>query len=429
MMPRIVNVTSLATEGGMSLSLDVKKNTSATPDPDDTQTPEHSSKAESHETRLSEDILSEERAKTSCGEGKNTMDSTQAFFGNKDNSFPQILNVTSVKDSPESFAKKLGIGEFVGSQERRKQTDQGGERPKSKDSSFRKLPVKDLKDSRIEMELRKAASAIEEADLDSSELLGSIEENDDTDETLTSLLNEIAFLNQQLNDDASGMSELPTSMSSDFSSGDSETRRGAASDLTVADGSSFQFGPLGGSFKDLGVVRESSGSISPLLLHLEDDDLTDGERNSAEASAEADMLKIVIGSGTKDPLASLSVTGSGNGKTLDSLAAETATVSPPILQMKTNQEAGNSDTLWRPMPKLAPLGLKVTNLPVDSEGQSTKVMPLLAPVVAKLAPIGLKTTLSITGQEGQDSKAMPTLAPVVAKSNSTETLPSNSSDK
>ncbi|XP_067414042.1 MAX gene-associated protein isoform X2 [Emydura macquarii macquarii] len=430
MMPKIVNVTSLAAEGGMNLNLNRNKNSNIIPGAG-AQTSEPSLKTGHHENRQSEDILSEEKTKASpldsCGDGRSATGPTQIFLENKDDSFPQTRNVPSVKDSSESFAKKPCMGEFVGNQGRRKETDQGGERLKPKDSPFRKLQVKDLKDSRIEMELRKVASAIEEAELDPSELLGSIEESDDTDETLTSLLNEIAFLNQQLNDDTSGMSELPSSLSSDFSPEDSETRRGAASDLAAADGSSFQFGHLGSSFKALSKVRESSGSISPLLLHLEDDDLTEGERNSAEPSSQADILKIVIGSEMKDPLASLSVSGGGSGKTLDPLA-ETS-VSPPILQMKTNLEAGNTDTLWRPMPKLAPLGLKIANLPLDSEGQSTKVMPVLAPVVAKLAPVGLKTKLPAADQEVQDSKIMPTLASVVAKLNSIGTLPSNSAGK
>ncbi|XP_077674974.1 MAX gene-associated protein isoform X5 [Eretmochelys imbricata] len=430
MMPKIVNVTSLAAEGGVNLNLNRNKNSHVTPGAG-AKTSEPSLKAGPHESRRNEDILSEEKNKASpgdsCGDGRSATGPTQIFLENKDNSFPQIRNVPSVKDSSESFAKKSCIGEFLGSQGRRKETDQGGERLKPKDSPFRKLKVKDLKDSRIEMELRKVASAIEEAELDPSELLGSIEESDDTDETLTSLLNEIAFLNQQLNDDTSGMSELPSTLSSDFSPEDSETRRGTASELTTAAGASFQFGHLGSSFKGLSEVRESSGSISPLLLHLEDDDLTDGERNSAEPSSQADILKIVIGSEMKDPLANLSVTGGGSGKTLDPLAE--INVSPPILQMKTNLEAGNTDTLWRPMPKLAPLGLKVANLPLDSEGQSTKVMPVLAPVVAKLAPVGLKTKLPATDLEGQDSKIMPTLASVVAKLNSIGTLPSNSAGK
>ncbi|XP_038261034.1 MAX gene-associated protein isoform X6 [Dermochelys coriacea] len=430
MMPKIVNVTSLAAEGGVNLNLNRNKNSHVTPGAG-AQTSEPSLKAGPHESRRNEDILSEDKNKASpgdsCGDGRSATGPTQIFLENKDSSFPQIRNVPSVKDSSESFAKKSCIGEFLGSQGRRKETDQGGERLKPKDSPFRKLQVKDLKDSRIEMELRKVASAIEEAELDPSELLGSIEENDDTDETLTSLLNEIAFLNQQLNDDTSGMSELPSTLSSDFSPEDSETRRGTASELTTAAGASFQFGHLGSSFKGLSEVRESSGSISPLLLHLEDDDLTDGERNSAEPSSQADILKIVIGSEMKDPLANLSVTGGGSGKTLDPLAE--INVSPPILQMKTNLEAGNTDTRWRPMPKLAPLGLKVANLPLDSEGQSTKVMPVLAPVVAKLAPVGLKTKLPASDLEGQDSKIMPTLASVVTKLNSIGTLPSNSAGK
>ncbi|XP_035395280.1 MAX gene-associated protein isoform X5 [Cygnus atratus] len=422
MMPRIVNVTSLAAEGSMNLNPNRNKNSNTTTAAA-TQASEKSLVVAPLESRKSDSILSEEKAKQcpgdSGGDGRSTTGTAKGFFENKDG-FPQIRNVSCTKERPESFGKKLCIGEFVGSQARKKDSDPGGERLKMKELPFRKLQ---LKDSRIEMELRKVASAMEEAELDTGELLSSIEESDDTDETLTSLLNEIAFLNQQLNDDASGMSELPSTLNSDFSHGDAEGRRGTASDLSTADGSSFQFGHLGGSFKDLSEVPEGGGSLSPLLLHLEDDDITDGDKNSGEPSSEADVLKIVIGAEMKDPLPNLSITSGGNGKT-----AESTSVTPPVLQMKTNPEASNADTLWRPMPKLAPLGLKVASLPVDSEGQSTKVMPLLAPIVAKLAPTGVKTS-SATVQEGQDSKVMPALAPVGTKFSSTGTLPSNSAGK
>uniref|UniRef100_A0A672TML1 MAX gene-associated protein n=1 Tax=Strigops habroptila TaxID=2489341 RepID=A0A672TML1_STRHB len=426
MMPKIVNVTSLAAEGSTNLNLNSNKsfNTTAATG---TQASEKSVAA-SVESRKSESILSEEKAKPcpgdSGGDGRNTTVPTKVFLENKDG-FPQLRNVSCTKEPPESFSKKLCIGEFVGSQARRKDGDPGGERLKPKELPFRKLQIKD---SRIEMELRKVASAMEEAELDASELLSSIEESDDTDETLTSLLNEIAFLNQQLNDDASAMSELPSTLNSDFSHEDAEARRGTSGDLTAAGGSSFQFGHLGGSFKDLAEVPEGGGSISPLLLHLEDDDLTDGDKNSGEPSSEADVLKIVIGAEMKDPLPNLAVTSGGNDKTVTTLA-ETTNVSPPVLQMKTNPEASNADALWRPMPKLAPLGLKVASLPVDSEGQSNKVMPLLAPVVAKLAPSGVKASLPATVQEGQDNKVMPTLAPVVTKLSTTGTLPPNSAGK
>lgn len=427
MMPRIVNVTSLAAEAGMNLNLNQNKNSNATAAAG-TPASEQSLAVAPLETMNSDNILSEEKAKPCLGDsggaGRNTTGPTKVYFENKD-VLPQLWNVSCTKEPPESFSKKLCIGEFVGSQTRRKDGDSGGERLKSKELSFRKLQIKD---SRIEMELRKVASAMEEADLDTSEILSSIEEGDDTDETLTSLLNEIAFLNQQLNDDASAMSELPAALSSDFSHKDAEARRGTASELSAADGSSFQFGHLGGSFKDLSDVPEGGGSLSPLLLHLEDDDLSDGDKNSGEPSSEADVLKIVIGTEMKNPLSNSSVTSGGNGKTVTTLS-DAANVTPPVLQMKTNPEASNADTSWRPMPKLAPLGLKVASLPVDSEGQSNKVMPLLAPVVAKLAPSGVKNSLPATLQEGQDNKVMPTLAPVVVKVNTTGTMPSNSAGK
>ncbi|KAM6445683.1 MAX gene-associated protein isoform 4-T4 [Rhynochetos jubatus] len=427
MMPKIVNVTSLAAEGSASLSLNKNKGSNVTTAAG-AQASEKSLVVAPLESRKSDSILSEENAKQ-CpgdggGDGRNTTGPTKLFFENKD-VFPQLWNTSSTKEAPEAFSKKLCIGEFVGNQARRKDGDTGGEKLKSKELPFRKLQIKD---SRIEMELRKVASAMEEAELDANELLSSIEDSDDTDETLTSLLNEIAFLNQQLNDDASAMSELPGTLNSDFSHEDAEARRGTASDLTAADGSSFQFGHLGGGFKDLSEAPEGGGSISPLLLHLEDDDLTDGDKNSGEPSSEADVLKIVIGAEMKDPLPNLSATGGGNEKTIPALA-ETTGMTPPVLQMKTNPEASGADTLWRPMPKLAPLGLKAASLPADSEGQSNKVMPLLAPVVSKLAPSGVKTSLPATVQEGQDNKAMPTLAPVVTKPNTTGTSPSSSAGK
>ncbi|KAM4779312.1 MAX gene-associated protein isoform 5-T7 [Cyanocitta cristata] len=427
MMPKIVNVTSLAAEASMNLNPNRNKNSNVTAAAS-TPASEQSLAVVPLEPMKSDSVLSEEKAKPCLGDsgtdGRNTTGPTKVFFEHKDG-LPQLWNVPCKKEPSESFSKQLCIGEFVGSQARRKDGDSGGERLKCKELSFRKLQIKD---SRIEMELRKVASAMEEADLDTSEILSSIEESDDMDETLTSLLNEIAFLNQQLNDDASAMPELPSALSSDFSRKDAEARRGTSSDLSSADGSSFQFGHLGGSFKDLSEVPEGGGSLSPLLLHLEDDDLNDGDKNSGEPSSEADVLKIVIGTEVKKPLSNLSITSGGNGKTVTALS-DAANVTPPVLQMKTNPEASNADTSWRPMPKLAPLGLKVASLPVDSEGQSNKVMPLLAPVVAKVAPSGVKNSLPATLQEGQDNKVMPALAPVVAKLNATGTLPSNSAGK
>ncbi|XP_040413672.1 MAX gene-associated protein isoform X28 [Cygnus olor] len=167
MMPRIVNVTSLAAEGSMNLNPNRNKNSNTTTAAA-TQASEKSLVVAPLESRKSDSILSEEKAKQcpgdSGGDGRSTTGTAKGFFENKDG-FPQIRNVSCTKERPESFGKKLCIGEFVGSQARKKDSDPGGERLKMKELPFRKLQ---LKDSRIEMELRKVASAMEEAELDTA---------------------------------------------------------------------------------------------------------------------------------------------------------------------------------------------------------------------------------------------------------------------
>nr|XP_028579276.1 MAX gene-associated protein-like isoform X3 [Podarcis muralis] len=399
MMPRIVNVTSLATEEDTNLNLDANKNPDVTLDTD-SQTPESSLQVVSHKTT---DLRSPEEAEPSSVKGRGTTGAVHDSLKQKEN-FPQITNVSSLKASPEPLATKPE--ELAGNQARLKQMNKGSDGQKSKESSFQKLQINEPNDSGIEMELQKVASAIHEPALDASDLMG-IEETDDTDETLTSLLNEIAFLNQQLNDDASDISELPNSLSSGFTLGDMESRRQS----TTAEGSPFPFGAMSGSFKDLSIVQESSDSITPLLLHLDDDDLPDGNKNSGDPSSDSDALKIMLGSEAKDPNPDHSAANScGSGKTEQS-AAKTRSVSPPILQMKTNLEAGKADLAWRPMPKLAPLGLKAANFPLESEGQNTKVMPSLAPVASK----EIKTAQPVTSPS-QDGNETLTLAPEAAES-------------
>lgn len=407
LMPRIVNVTSLATEEDKNLDLDVNENPHITTDAS-SQASEPSLPVAPQETR---NIQSVKKAEASCGNEGEATETTEQLHRKKEIVFPQIVNVSSLKESPKSFATKHCIGQLAQSQAKEKQTDRGGGKQQSKDSLFQELQVKEAKALEIEMELQKVASSIHEAAPDSSDLMD-IEDNDDTDETLTSLLNEIAFLNQQLNDDASDVSELPNSLSSCFSPGDMESHRESA----TADGSPFQLGPLGGSFKDFSIARESSNSITPLLLHLDDDELPNGNRNSRELSSESDALKIMLNSETKHPDPRLSAVSSGeSGKRMERLSAKTTQVSPPVLQMKTNLEAGNTDASWRPMPKLAPLGLKAASFSLESEGQNTKMMPVLAPVAAKTSSTEMKTAQPVTSPS-QDNKTMPTLAPVVTKS-------------
>ncbi|XP_053449472.1 MAX gene-associated protein isoform X3 [Nycticebus coucang] len=418
MMPRIVNVTSLATDGGL-VGMGGNKYTHEVPDG---KPPDHLTDTIRNENNSLEDsgILS---SRGNHRDSRKTLGPTQVFLANKDSGFPQIVDVSSMQETQEFLPKKIS-GDVRGIQYKWKENESRGERMKSKESSFHKLKMKDLKDSNIEMELRKVTSAIEEAALDSGELLTNMEDEDDTDDTLTSLLNEIAFLNQQLNDDSvAELAELPSTVDTEFPG---DARRAFISKLAPGNSTSFQVDHLGTGLKELPDVQEESDSISPLLLHLEDDDFSENEKQLVEPSSEPDVLKIVIDPEIKDSLLSHRKT-SDEGKSTSDLPAESENVSsPPILHMRTGLENSSStDTLWRPMPKLAPLGLKVANPSSDGDGQSLKVMPCLAPIAAKVGSVGHKISLTGNDQEGRESKVMPTLAPVVAKLGSSGASPSS----
>ncbi|XP_030887434.1 MAX gene-associated protein isoform X6 [Leptonychotes weddellii] len=416
MMPRIVNVTSLATEGGL-VDMGGSKYPHEVPD----------GKPSDHlkSTIRNEDNSFEDSGRISSRsnhrDGRMALGPTPVFLANKDSGFPQIVDVSSMQEAQEFLPKKIS-GEMRGIQYKWKECESRREKLKPKESAFHKLKMKDLKDSSIEMELRKVASAIEEAALDPSELLTNMEDEDDTDETLTSLLNEIAFLNQQLNDDSVSLAELPSSMDTEFTG---DARRAFISKLPPGNRTTFQVGHLGTGLKELPDVQGESDSVSPLLLHLEDDDFSENEKQLAEPASEPDVLKIVIDSEIKDSLLSHRKASDG-GKSTSGVPAEPESVSsPPVLHMKAGLENSSTDTLWRPMPKLAPLGLKVANPSSDADGQSLKVMPSLAPVAAKVGLVGHKVNLTGNDQECRESKVMPTLAPVVAKLGNSGASPSS----
>ncbi|XP_060227604.1 MAX gene-associated protein isoform X2 [Meriones unguiculatus] len=418
MMPRIVNVTSLAAEedlgdmGGSKYAHEVP----------DGKSLDHLRDIVGNDCSSLKDA-DRISSRGNHRDGRIALGTTQVFLANKDSGFPHVVDMSSMKAAQEFIPKKISR-DMRGRRYKWKECELRGERLKSKESPFHKLKMKDLKDSSIEMELRKVASAIEEAALDPSELMTNMEDEDDTDETLTSLLNEIAFLNQQLNDD-SGLAEMPGSMDTEFPG---NSQQAFISKLAPGNRSAFQVGHLGTGVKELPDVQEENESISPLLLHLEDDDFSENEKQLGDTASEPDVLKIVIDSEIKDSLVSHRKSGDG-GHSTSGLRARTENVSsPPILHMKTSPENSNTDTLWRPMPKLAPLGLKVANPPSDSDGQSLKVMPSLAPIAAKVGSVGHKMNLTGSDQEGRESKVMPTLAPVVAKLGNSG-VPSNFSGK
>ncbi|XP_049755663.1 MAX gene-associated protein isoform X9 [Elephas maximus indicus] len=416
MMPRIVNVTSLATEEGLVDMSDSKYPHEVA----DSKPPDHLK-----DTIRNEDSSVDDSGRISSRgshrDGRMALSPTQVFLANKDSGFPQIIDVSSVQEAQELLPKKVS-GDTRGIQHKWKENESRGGRLKPRESPLHKLKMKDLKDSSVEMELRKVASAIEEAALDPSELLTNMEDEDDTDETLTSLLNEIAFLNQQLNDDSVGLAELPSPVGAEFPG---DARRAFISKLPPGNRGTFQVDHLGTGLKELPDVQGGSDPISPLLLHLEEDDLSENEKQLTEPASEADVLKIVIDPEVKDSVLSHRKASDGS-KNTSSLPAEPECVSsPPLLHMKTGLENSSTDTLWRPMPKLAPLGLKVANPSSDADGQSLKVMPCLAPVAAKIGSVGHKTNLTGNDQEGRESKVMPTLAPIVAKLGNSGASPSS----
>ncbi|XP_011353264.1 MAX gene-associated protein isoform X8 [Pteropus vampyrus] len=416
MMPRIVNVTSLATEGGL-VDMGGSKYSHEVPDG---KPPDHLKNIVRNEENSFEDS-GRISSRGNHRDGRMALGTTQVFLANKDSGFPQIVDVSSMQEAQEFLPQKIS-GDMRGNQYKWKESESRRERLKPKESPFNKLKMKDLKDSSIEMELRKVASAIEEAALDPSELLTNMEDEDDTDETLTSLLNEIAFLNQQLNDDSVSLAELPSAMDTEFPG---DARRAFISKLPPGHRATFQVGHLGTGLKELPDVQGESDSVSPLLLHLEDDDFSENEKQLTETASEPDVLKIVIDSEIKDSLLSHRKASDG-GKNTSGIPAEPESVSsPPILHMKAGLENSSTDTLWRPMPKLAPLGLKVANPSSDSDGQSLKVMPCLAPVAAKVGSVGHKINLTGNDQECRESKVMPTLAPVVAKLGNSGASPSS----
>ncbi|XP_053521728.1 MAX gene-associated protein isoform X7 [Artibeus jamaicensis] len=418
MMPRIVNVTSLATEGGL-VDMSGSKYSHEVPD---VKPPDHLKNTVRNEDNSFEDS-GRISSRGNHRDGRMALGPTQVFLGNKDSGFPQIVDVSSMQEAPEFLPKRISA-DMRGTQYKWKENESRRERLKPKESSFHKLKMKDLKDSSIEMELRKAASAIEEAALDPSELLTNVEDEDDTDETLTSLLNEIAFLNQQLNDDSVSLAELPSSMDTEFPG---DARQAFISKLPPGNRASFQVGHLETGLKELPDVQGESDSASPLLLHLEDDDFSENEKQISEPSCEPDVLKIVIDSEIKDSLLSSHRRVSDGGKSTSSVPVESDSVSsPPILHMKAGLENSSTETLWRPMPKLAPLGLKVANPSSDADGQSVKVMPCLAPVAAKAGSVGHKINLTGNDRECRENKVMPTLAPVVPKLGNSGSSPSSS---
>nr|XP_006008527.1 PREDICTED: MAX gene-associated protein isoform X1 [Latimeria chalumnae]XP_006008528.1 PREDICTED: MAX gene-associated protein isoform X1 [Latimeria chalumnae] len=402
MMPKIINVTSLAGEGAtLQLDGDIGGGSHPLPPPSALLTgsdKQKGSKADLHcqlreGSGLPGDSAEEDSGDNLVAELEKLKADAAALQELEESSLPHVLNVSSVQGDSESSPEKLSEGE-------RSAAKEGGlafgrkEQPAGKLQTREEMRLTaDREQLRVEA---KGLLQLDEVSMDTSELLAASSEGDNREETLMSLLNEIAFLNQQLNSDSSSLSTLPDHLGPDFSSGGFRSQRGSGDEIDMEpmdDTNPLQFGDLGEGLKGMSVGRASSGgSLSPLLLQLEEEELEVGDRQASDTSAESDILKIVIGSNTADL-----VTDPGTAKEdadAKSVTSETGTLavsSLPALHIKTNVGSSDAETgaPWKPMPRLAPLGLKAAGKPVPqqagqkNEPQSPKPMPRLASAVSK----------------------------------------------
>ncbi|XP_078515776.1 MAX gene-associated protein [Lissotriton helveticus] len=394
MMPKIVNVTSLADEPAVGLKLRLEKTPSSA-----STVVKASDTTLRYEANIGENMLGKlapfpgrgvlERCKIESSSYGTQY--AQVAITDRDLISKQVENLESTNKAPGNRLPDVKSLAVLHGEEKEIKVE--NEQSSMKDCQFLKLLSKDAKDL-MDVELKHGASSAEDVALHTTELMSAIEEHDDSDETLTSLLNEIAFLNQQLNNDTPDLSLSPKLSLVDSLTGEKEE--------TVENASSVQFS----SFREL----------------LEQSEFQAGEKQPGDPSS-GDTLNLV--GIQKKETSQLSIKDLSVSPRF--VADTTSASPPPILQKKTKQELGSADTVWRPMPKLAPLGLKVSNLPADQDGQANKVMPPLAPVTTKLGPLWTKAAVPVA-KPGQIKKIMPVLSSVVAKPNDSA-LPSTITDK
>ncbi|CAI9551639.1 unnamed protein product, partial [Staurois parvus] len=186
MMPKIINVTSLAEEAFSDLGQDIEFHTPATKAGTDTEVNILLAKETAASEPLTEpagrelsstENLPSHPVDTTEEKRSSGIDITQTSYS----SLPENLPLAKVSIvSPETSSKSEKA---------------------AKNASPLDNVLEDVRDSELELELKNLSSAIDEADLDPSELSDVMGVQEDSDETFSSLLNEIALLNQQLNND------------------------------------------------------------------------------------------------------------------------------------------------------------------------------------------------------------------------------------
>ncbi|XP_063296323.1 MAX gene-associated protein [Pelobates fuscus] len=359
MMPKIVNVTSLAKEASIiDLDTELQKHTAlinesskdnsnslltvaAAVNEDKTDQEIMLFNTKSDQEKSVKDAKPDHKAKTSSSPTPALLSGASLSVSEKQNSaqesFKQNLTVEDVNTSKEDFGV---INEKVEEQH---------------------FPVSNIKktekECNLDLAFKKVSSIVDNPELDPSELIDVI--GDHEDETLTSFLDEIAFLNQELNNDTDD-----TDSGSDFPGSETGTRS-STSKLLDVDASPYSFG----QFKELSGIKEKV-SLSPFFLQLEEGEIQDFAKKSEDTGAmtvETDAEKVTV-----PELAE---------KSFGIQEENNYALTPGKV---SKQESSSSYAWWRPMPKLAPLGLKAATLSADQRVLPSKAMPSLAPVAKRL---------------------------------------------
>ncbi|XP_073466888.1 MAX gene-associated protein [Aquarana catesbeiana] len=345
MMPRIVNVTSLAEDSSSDLYQDIMGfHTPTTKADTDTENNTLLAKKTAASDPLSDQAERDLSSAKQLPSTSHPVDTTEEKLSSD-------MNITqnSYSSLPENLPlAKVSIVNAEASSKSGKTT--------INDSSLDNV-LENVRDSELELELKKLSSAIEEADLEPSELSDVMADQEDSDETFSSLLNEIAFLNQQLNND-------PSEMGCDFPGSDTLSQESIGKS---ADGNSSPF--FFGKFKELSEPKEKNISLSPLFLQIDEGEIQESVKHSEEPG-----IVVFEDAANKEAMTEVGM----------NLLQPPANVA--FLQAVDQPEvASGSDVFWRPMPKLAPLGLMSSNLPSDQRVLGNKSMPSLASAAVRLS--------------------------------------------
>ncbi|CAH2327810.1 MAX gene-associated isoform X1 [Pelobates cultripes] len=357
MMPKIVNVTSLANEASIiDLDTELQKHTALI-----NESSKHNSNslltvaAAVNEDKTDQEIM---LFNTKSDQEKSVKDAkpdhkakTPVSVSSPTPALPSgaTLSVSEKQNSAqESFKHNLTVEDVNTSKE-----DFGV--INVEEQHFPVINIKKIeKECNLDLAFKKVSSIVDNPELDPSELIDVI--GDHEDETLTSLLDEIAFLNQELNNDMDSGSDFP---------GSETGSRSSTSKLLDVDASPYSFG----QFKELARIKEKV-SLSHLFLQLEEGEIQDFAQKSEDTGAmtvETDAKKVTV-----PELAE---------KSLGIQEENNYALTPGKV---SKQESSSSDAWWRPMPKLAPLGLKAATLSADQRVLPSKAMPSLAPVAKRL---------------------------------------------